>query len=58
MTERDSTGYTQPLIPGVTISAEAAASVPTSHTDPMTVASAVLWLLLGVLLFLPGARRA
>ena len=57
-TERDSTMYTQPLIPGVVISASTVAVTPVSSTsiDPVVVASAVLWLLLGVPLFVP--RRA
>jgi murein DD-endopeptidase MepM/ murein hydrolase activator NlpD len=57
-TERDSTGYTQPLIPGVVISADTADVTPVSSTsiDPIVVASAVLWVMLGVPLFVP--RRA
>jgi len=57
-TERDSTGYTQSLIPGVVISADTADVTPVSSTsiDPIVVASAVLWVMLGVPLFVP--RRA
>ncbi|MDP9242076.1 MAG: M23 family metallopeptidase [Actinomycetota bacterium] len=54
-------GYTFPLVPGVAVSAEVATvpEMPAPDTgDPPDAASVVLWILLAVPLFLPGARRA
>jgi hypothetical protein len=55
------TGFTPPLIPGVTVSADVAA-VPErpapDRGDPPDAAPVVLWMLLAVPPFLPGARRA